>query len=205
MKYSILFVFLSLILINTPIIANNPTPKGFKKSIKKHRKLYKKAFLEENGPLSKKELKYLDFFAPNINYRVSATFKRTPDEKPFEIPTSSKVTKKYVKYGELNFALNGKEYRLNIYQSLTLRKMPQYRDYLFLPFKDLTNGKLSYGGGRYLDLKLGDLKTGTVMIDFNKAYNPYCAFSDGYSCPIPPKENHLDVEIIAGEKKFLKN
>ena len=82
--------------------------------------------------------------------------------------------------------------------------MPQYRDYLFLPFKDPTNGKASYGGGRYLDLKTGDLKSGTAIIDFNKAYNPWCAYADGFSCPIPPAANHLAVEIHAGEKNFEK-
>jgi len=204
MKLSIFIFSISLILVINPVFATDPPPKGFKKAIKKHRKAYKKDFIVNNGPVKKEDLKYLDFYAPNSDFRVSATFKRTPDEKPFDIPTSSTVKKKYVKYGELSFELDGQQYQLNVYQGIKLRQMPQYRDYLFLPFKDPTNGKASYGGGRYLDLKTGDLKSGTAIIDFNKAYNPYCAFSDGYSCPIPPKENHLKVPIYAGEKKFGK-
>ena len=76
----------------------------------------------------------------------------------------------------------------------------EYEDYLFLPFTDKTNGDSSYGGGRYLDLKLpeGD----SIIIDFNQAYNPYCAYNDKYSCPVPPKSNNLDIEVLAGVKTF---
>lgn len=179
-------------------------PKGYKKAIKKHRKEYKAAFLKDHGPLEKQDLKYLDFYEADATYRIKAAFERTPDSKPFEMLTSSGVKKQYVQYGVLSFTLDGQDLFLNVYQSLKLRKMPQYRDYLFLPFKDATNDKETYGGGRYIDLKMGAIKEGKVSIDFNKAYNPYCAFKGGYACPIPPKANHLDVQILAGEKKFLK-
>ena len=77
---------------------------------------------------------------------------------------------------------------------------PDYFDYLFLPFLDLTNGKTTYSGGRYIDLRIpeGD----TIIIDFNKAFNPYCAYSHHYSCPVVPSENYLDFEVRAGVKKF---
>ena len=75
-----------------------------------------------------------------------------------------------------------------------------YKDYLFLPFTDPTNGVTTYGGGRYLDLMIPATKV--VQLDFNKAYNPYCAYSGNYSCPIPPEENHLEIEIKAGVKKY---
>ena len=77
-----------------------------------------------------------------------------------------------------------------------------YRDYLFIPFKDLSNGEATYGGGRYMDIRMDDIKNGELMLDFNKAYNPYCAYSDGYNCPVPPVENHLETEVNAGEKSF---
>jgi uncharacterized protein (DUF1684 family) len=83
-------------------------------------------------------------------------------------------------------------------------QIPKYRDYLFIPMKDQTSGKETYGAGRYLDASIKDIKDGKIALDFNKLYNPYCAFSEGYSCPIPPKENHLPVRIEAGEKLFLK-
>ena len=83
---------------------------------------------------------------------------------------------------------------------MTLYQNVEQPDYLFLPFKDLTNGKKSYGAGRYLDFKLADLKE--PIIDFNLAYNPYCAYNKDFSCPIPPRENHLAIALPAGEKKW---
>lgn len=120
------------------------------------------------------------------------------------MPTYSGVKKTYVKYGTLRFRLNGRKQSLNVYRSLSLQANAKYKDYLFIPFKDKTNGMISYGGGRYLDLKTTDLKDNTYTLDFNKAYNPYCAYSDGFNCPIPPAANHLAIEIKAGEKKFGK-
>jgi uncharacterized protein (DUF1684 family) len=88
---------------------------------------------------------------------------------------------------------------VNIYQSKETQAIPGYRDYLFIPFKDMTNGESTYGGGRYIDMRMGDIRDGSVIIDFNKCYNPWCMYSDGYNCPIPPLENHLEVPIEAGE------
>ena len=85
-----------------------------------------------------------------------------------------------------------------------LQKMEQYKDYLFIPFMDHTNGETTYGGGRYFDVMIGDIMDDKLVLDFNICYNPYCAFSDGYNCPVPPKENHLEVAIKAGEKMFNK-
>jgi len=79
----------------------------------------------------------------------------------------------------------------------------EYKNYLFLPFTDATTGVETYESGRYIDLQTGDIKNNQVVIDFNKAYNPYCAYVSGvYNCPIPPRENHLPVAILAGEKRF---
>ena len=159
----------------------------------------------EESPLPKEEREKfvaLEFFPFDPEFRVTAEFLRTPNEVPFAMPTTSEKKKMYVKYGELYFLLKGREYKLNVYQSLVLSKMEEYRDYLFLPFTDLTNGESSYAGGRYLDLKIPTEKF--VQLDFNKAYNPYCAYSGGYSCPIPPRENHLEVPVTAGVMKYEK-
>ena len=91
---------------------------------------------------------------------------------------------------------------MNLYQSLDLKKIEEYKDALFLPFTDLTSGVDSYGGGKYIDLKIP--QGTTITIDFNRAYNPYCAYNHKYSCPIPPQENDLAIEIRAGVKKFKK-
>ncbi len=155
-----------------------------------------------SSPLNKKGLKSVQFFPADERYFVPCQFSLTPDTVPFDLPTYSGVTRPYVKYGIAKFKLDGVEHQLSIYRSLS-NTLPQYRDYLFVPFKDLSNGESTYGGGRYLDLRIKDIVDNELMLDFNKAYNPYCAYSDGYACPIPPDENHLQVSILVGEKQFL--
>lgn len=159
----------------------------------------------KESPLKPKDLKKfksLDFYPINEKLIVTAKFVRTPDEKPFEMPTSTDRKPMYVKYGEAHFSIGGKPFKLHIYQSQDLKKIEKYKNSLFLPFTDLTSGVESYGGGRYIDLQIpsGD----EIIIDFNRAYNPYCAYNHKYSCPIPPQENDLNIEIKAGVKKFKK-
>ncbi|MBK6731850.1 MAG: DUF1684 domain-containing protein [Bacteroidetes bacterium] len=173
--------------------------------ITEYRTEYKQGFLKDaNSPLKKKDLKYLDFFEPDSRYVVTANFKRTEDALPFDMPTSSGKMKEYIKYGEATFLLHDTAFTISVYQSTQLREFEQYKNYLFIPFNDATNSVTTYGGGRYMDLEIDEIKNNTLIIDFNKAYNPYCVYSDGYSCPVPPKENFLDVQINAGEKNFLK-
>ena len=158
-----------------------------------------------HSPLKAKDLKTfksLDFFPIDLAYCVTAKFIRTTDAKPFNMPTTGKRKPLYVKYGEVHFTLGDKNFKLNVYQNLELIKMEQYKKHLFLPFTDYTSGVESYGGGRYIDLELPE--TDILTIDFNQAYNPYCAYSEGYSCPIPPQENDLKTEIKAGVKTFKK-
>ncbi len=155
------------------------------------------------SPLLKDDLKHfkgLDFYPIDEKYIVEAIFIRTKKEKSFKMKTTTSRTPIYKKYGELHFSIDGKELKLNVYQNVDLKKKPGYEDYLFLPFSDLTCGKDSYIGGRYIDMRIP--KSGKVTIDFNQAYNPYCAYNYEYSCPIVPLENDLDIEINAGVKKF---
>lgn len=157
----------------------------------------------EDSPLTEEDFKVfkgLDFFPINEKFIVEAKFTRTPKEKVFKMKTSTARLPEYVKYGELAFSIEGKAFKLNLYQNIDLIKKEGYEDYLFLPFSDLTCGKESYIGGRYIDMRIP--KGETVTIDFNKAYNPYCAYNHKYSCPIVPLENDLNIEILAGVKKF---
>jgi uncharacterized protein (DUF1684 family) len=157
----------------------------------------------EESPLTSEDLKSfkgLDFYPIDPKYKVEASFVRTPNEKTFKMKTSTTRTPEYVKYGELRFTLEGKACQLNLYQNIELIKKEGYADYLFLPFFDLSCGQDSYIGGRYLDLRIP--KGDTLIIDFNKAYNPYCAYNHKYSCPIVPLENNLDLMVPAGVKKF---
>lgn len=180
------------------------TQSSYADQIAEFREQYKMEFKEDQrAPLkTDEEFANMRFYPADESYKVAAVFEPTPDAKPFEMSTYSGVTKPYRKYGVLLFELNGQRLKLAVYESLRLKNVPQYQDHLFLPFKDLTNGDETYGGGRYIDLKSSDIQDGKIMVDFNKAYNPWCCYSDGYSCPIPPTENHLNVSVPAGEKMY---
>lgn len=157
----------------------------------------------KTSPLTAEDLatfKSLDFYPINEKFFVTAKFVRTENEKPFEMKTSTNRKPIYVKYGEAHFELDGKSFQLNIYRNIELSKKEEYKDYLFLPFSDLTCGNESYIGGKYIDMKTPT--TDTIVIDFNKAYNPLCAYNHKYSCPKVPLENDLKIEIKAGVKKF---
>ena len=150
----------------------------------------------------RRNFKSLDFFEINPEMVVTAKLIKSKKSKPFSMPTTTDRKPMYKKYGELHFELKGVQCVLEVYQNLDFIKMPKYQNYLFLPFTDLTSGVESYGGGRYLDLQIPDADT--VLLDFNQAYNPYCAYNEKYSCPIVPKINDLDVEVNAGVKNFQK-
>ena len=157
----------------------------------------------ERSPLETWEVsrfKGLNYFHSNPAFKVRATFARTPNEKKFNIPASDGTTKVYVKYGTLSFWLGAHPYVLGVYQGEALSKTDEYKDYLLIPFTDATNGKETYGGGRYIDFAIP--ASGNVTLDFNLAYNPSCAYSSRYSCPIPPRENRLKAKIRAGEKTY---
>ena len=157
----------------------------------------------KTSPLSAEDLavfKTLDFYPINEKFFVTAKFVRTENEKPFEMKTTGERKPMYVKYGEAYFILEGKDFKLNIYKNIELSKKEEYKDYLFLPFSDLTCGNESYIGGKYIDIKVPQGES--MVIDFNTSYNPYCAYSHKYSCPKVPLENDLNIEIKAGVKKF---
>ncbi|WGD33890.1 DUF1684 domain-containing protein [Olleya sp. YS] len=148
----------------------------------------------------RKDFRGLDFFKFDSTYIVTALFKRTPNEASFKMKTTTDRLVDYVKYGEVTFTLKGKELKLNVYQNLEAVKQLGEEEALFLPFMDNTNGEESYKGGRYIEVKLPE--NNKMVIDFNNAYNPYCAYNKKYSCPIVPDENRLYVAIEAGVKKY---
>ena len=148
----------------------------------------------------RKEFKGLEFYKFDSTYVVTAKLIRTPDEKPFKMKTTTDRMPDYIKYGIVEFQIKGRTHKLSIYQNLDLLEEDVYEDYLFLPFLDNTNGEGSYAGGRYVESSIPD--SDTLIIDFNTAYNPYCAYNDKYSCPIVPRENYVDENIMAGVKAF---
>lgn len=207
MKNISLLLFLSIL-----ISCNNSTKKdNYVTEIEDYQYEQNLKFHDDTkSPLTKDDLKTfkkLEYFTINKKYRVVAKLEKTVDAPIFEMPTTTERKPLYIKYGTLTFTIDGLEQQLSIYQNKDFGRNPIYKNYLFLPFTDKTSGADSYGGGRYVDVLTSDENSnGTeIMIDFNKAYNPLCAYNDKYSCPITPKENHLTVALKAGVKSYKKH
>lgn len=155
----------------------------------------------ETSPLPKANIKKFDSiprYNYNPKYRLPAIWEPVLGQKPFKIEASGERRDLYQKVANIHFVLNGDSLSLAAYQNLDLMRNQEYKDYIFVPFLDETNGFETYGGGRYLDFTRP--QSDSLIIDFNLAYNPYCAYSHAYSCPIPPRENTLKVKIEAGAK-----
>ena len=175
----------------------------YKAQIAEYHKKYMSDFLVDPGsPLKKDDLQFLRFYDADSSYKIVAKEEILPNESTFVMPVFSGTGQEYVRYALLKFMLKGKPMQLTVYRSIALARLPEYKDYLFLPFTDDTNGTATYAAGRYIDLTVKDFTGNSVVIDFNKAYNPYCAFSGGYSCPKPPEGNRLQIAVEAGEKLF---
>jgi uncharacterized protein (DUF1684 family) len=163
------------------------------------------AYIKSHGVVKGNERKYLQFFPVNEKYRICGRFEKTDNSPWFMMETSGPVKKSYRVYGKLHFKLNDTAVTLCVYQSQDLMKMNEYKDHLFIPYMDATTGIETYESGRYIDFFIRDIKDNTLTVDFNRAYNPYCAYTAGYNCPVPPKENRMTVAIPAGEKKYQKS
>ncbi|MCH7409130.1 DUF1684 domain-containing protein [Belliella sp. DSM 111904] len=146
----------------------------------------------------KKDLNTLTYYPTDANYRVRAKLEPVEDRKMIEIPMTDGTVEKYIKHSYAVFDLQGKTVKLLLLQAKDESDMRNF----FLAFADETSGAETYGGGRYLNLRQDGKNS--VLIDFNLAYNPYCAYNPEFACPLPPKENLLDVAITAGEKDYEK-
>ncbi len=134
----------------------------------------------------------LSWYPPDGRYRVVARFEPFPRPRIVRVPTKIGTEAEFTAPGTLTFTLEGKELSL-----LPLVEGPDSRE-LFIVFRDATSGKTTYGAGRFLDAHLED--DGTAILDFNRAYNPPCAFTPYATCPLAPPENELPVPVYAGEK-----
>ncbi len=172
-------------------------------SIAEYRKQYVAELLaDKRSPIKHAQVKNLSFFPPDRSYCVWADVQLTPGSKPFLIQTHSGKQKPFREYGTITFSVHDSTFTLHMYQSVDMVNDAAHKDDLFVPFTDESNYASTYGGGRYIDLSIKDIKEGKLPVDFNKCYNPYCAYADGFSCPIPPKENSMHIEINAGERVF---
>jgi uncharacterized protein len=152
----------------------------------------------DESPLVKNSAKFTPptYFPISESYRVNATLERITNRQTMSIATSDGSEQLYLKFAYANFKINGQALRLLILKPAGFGSMNNY----FTAFSDGTSGTSTYGGGRYLDLEIG--KSDRIEIDFNHAYNPYCAYSSAYSCPLPPIENILPINIEAGELDY---
>jgi len=150
-----------------------------------------------NSPFyEKKDFKGLDFFKPNETYAVQAKVIKQSEPELIQLETTTDRKPLYFKAYQLFFKINEKECTLWAYVKTDEENV------LFIPFKDLTNNALTYGGGRYIEMERPSDTSNTIVLDFNKAFNPYCHYNEKFSCPIVPTENNLEVEILAGEKIY---
>lgn len=162
-------------------------------------------YVQKHEVVKGDDKKRMRFYPVDKAYRVTASFKPSPSAQWLTFKTSGTKPKVFKLFGSLSFVLNGKSCSLNVYQSQELMTNADYKNYLFLPFTDSTTGNETYTSGRYLDLSATGIRNGSTVLDFNKAYNPYCAYVSGaYNCPVPPKENALPLAVKAGEKTFGK-
>jgi len=191
---------LTLLLLLTTILTSDYTA-----TVEAHRAQKNEDFKnEDKSPLftkkERKEFVALHYFAVDEQYKVTAKYIPLAVEDTLEFMTSSGNPQAYAQVAMLEFTLHGQTLALPAYQGLELRQREGFETYLFVPFTDETSGEQSYGGGRYLDVRVpnGD----TLEIDFNYAYNPYCAYTSGYSCPIPKQESRLAVKVEAGEQVY---
>jgi uncharacterized protein (DUF1684 family) len=149
------------------------------------------------SPITKRDsFQGLRYFPINPDFRIKARFEIIKNAVPYPIQMTKSDPENYVKFGYAIFKYQGKEYKM-----LVLHKPGD--KFLFLPFKDASNGKTTYEGGRYIN-NVAFPKTDEIILDFNYATNPYCVYNPDYTCPIPPKENKLDFPVEVGEKKYEK-
>jgi len=156
----------------------------------------------ENSPIPGPEragFQGLSYYPINPDLRFRAKLIRYPRPKQIRLGTNTGEIRSGLRYGYFEFQVENRTCRLNVYK---LEDAPDHGASLFIPFRDATSGKETYGSGRYLDLK--ENTSGIYDLDFNLAYNPYCAYNSEFSCPFPPAENTLQVPIRAGEKKYSK-
>lgn len=194
MKLTFVLAFLFPVFLS----AQNPV-----KEAKKFRKEINKQYGDKDkSPLKEADranFKKLEFYDIDSEFAVQAKLDWFEKDSVFEMKTTTARLAKYRRSGVATFILDGNELELVFYQNVKGAANPLYKDYYFLPFKDNTNGEESYGGGRYIDLII-DEGSADAQINFNVAYNPYCAYNDRYSCPIVPSENYINIEIKAGVK-----
>ncbi len=194
-----LIVFIPIILYIFYIQNNKQKNDSFLEEVSKNR-AEKEVFMKtaNSSPFVNNQAAYhpLNYYEPDPAFKVNAKVTKFSEVKYLNIGESDGSTKRYLKFAKLNFKIKGTPQELLVLKPTGFGQM----NVLFTAFADETSGKETYGGGRYLDLSFKNAKS--IMLDFNLAYNPYCAYNEGFACPLPPRENILTIGIEAGEKNY---
>ncbi|MCC3151607.1 DUF1684 domain-containing protein [Hymenobacter sp. BT770] len=181
--------------------ATKPDASAYSAKLNKSRSEKNRSFRQsDSSPLSaeqKAQFDSLKYYPAQLSFVIPATVSRNATPDTTLIQMSDNRAEKYLNWGTAKFEIDNKPQQLGIYLKATGQDST-----LFIPFTDLTNGHETYGGGRYLDAAKPKLDATEIELDFNQAYNPYCAYNNEYSCPVPPAANRLQVAIPAGEKSF---
>lgn len=157
----------------------------------------------DNSPIDKDlrtKFNGLNYFAPDSLWVITANLRLFENPDTLAMKTTTDRLPLYLIYGIAEFEIHDTTFQLTVYRNIDLMKKPGYENYFFVPFRDYTSGEQSYGGGRYMDTYLTD--SGQLILDFNRAYNPYCVYSKRYSCPLTPEQNYLNTYVTAGEKNY---
>jgi hypothetical protein len=198
-----LFALAGLSGCSTPRTADraSSTSIGEENNILQERSAKDVAFKTESSPIPPKDrsgFHGLSYFPVDPQLRFLVRLQRYPAPSRVRLGTNTGEIRSGIRYGYFEFKVGDQACRLQVYR---LEDAPEDGgSMLFIPFRDSTSGRESYGAGRYVDLK--ENTSGVYDLDFNRAYNPSCAYNNEYSCPVPPAENTLNVPIRAGEKKY---
>lgn len=195
-----MLIIVSLVAITYFSLQESQTGDNYLNEIELYRKEKNLQMLSEGFPFAndKESFTGLKYYDPDPAFRISASLSPIRNKKVVILPTNDELESRYLEYAYADFAIDGIKCRLLILEVLD---QGPAKGTLFLAFADETSARETYGAGRYVDINKVP-GSSSLLIDFNKAYNPYCAYSDSYSCPLPPRENVLNVAIRAGEKSY---
>ncbi len=182
----------------------DPSPADYAKDLALQRKEKDNYFQSDPDspipPAVRSRMKGLEYFPPDITFRLHVRLTKLVQPEPVTLATSKGIPRPMLRHGYFDLEVGGVTQRLYAYTSAPQPGHHHEDASLFVPFRDATSGKETYGAARYLDLE--EQPSGEYVLDFNLAYNPYCAYSDDYVCPFPPKENWLTIPVRAGERTF---
>jgi len=197
-KLFLIIILIALVSIVFYVVRISQQSQAYRESISmywaKHNHFLKHS---HSSPIKDKDnFDEVAYFEPNTDYKVTAEMSIIKSGENISLETSDHRQRVYMKYAVLSFELLGKHQQLTLFQNTEDKS-----DY-FLPFFDYSNGVTTYGAGRYLPVNVKSLSM--LELDFNKTMNPYCAYNKEYSCPVPPQENFLKMQVMAGEKYDIK-